>query len=58
LAEADMSRVPGVKRDRQKVHLLVGSIASNNATIVGHTTLEKDIKIIENSDLSRPTIIE
>lgn len=53
-----MSRVPGVKRDRQKVHLLVGSIASNNATIVGHTTLEKDIKIIENSDLSRPTIIE
>ncbi len=58
LAEADMSRVSSVKRDPRKVRLLLRSIARNIATLVDNTTLEKDIRAIENSDLSRPTIIE
>ena len=58
LAEADMSRVSNVKRDPRKVRSLLRSIARNIATLVDNTTLEKDIKTAEDSDLSRPTIID
>ena len=58
LAEIDMSRVTNVKRDPQKVRSLLRSIARNIATLVDNTTLEKDIKAVENTDLSRPTIID
>ncbi len=58
LAEVDMSRVSKVKRDPQKVRSLLRSIARNIATLVDNTTLEKDIKAVENTDLSRPTIID
>lgn len=58
LAEVDMSRVSNVKRDPQKVRSLLRSIARNIATLVDNTTLEKDIKAFENTDLSRPTIID
>lgn len=58
LADVDMSRVSNVKRDPQKVRSLLRSIARNIATLVDNTTLEKDIKAFENTDLSRPTIID
>lgn len=58
LAEADMSRVSKVKRDPEKVRSLLRSIARNIATLVDNTTLEKDIKAVENTDVSRPTIID
>ena len=58
LAEIDMSRVSDVKRDPQKVRSLLRSIARNIATLVDNTTFEKDIKAVENTDLSRPTIID
>jgi predicted AAA+ superfamily ATPase len=58
LTEVDMSRVSNVKRDAQKVRTLLRSIARNIATLVDNTTLEKDIKAVEDADLSRPTIID
>lgn len=58
LADIDMSRVSAVKRDPQKVRTLLRSIARNVATLVDNTTLEKDIKKVEDADLSRPTIID
>jgi hypothetical protein len=58
LADTDMSRVSNVKRDPQKVRSLLRSLARNIATLVDNTTLEKDIKAFENTDLSRPTIID
>jgi len=58
LAEADMSRVSKVKRDPQKVRSLLRSLARNIATLVDNTTLEKDIKAVEDAYLSRPTIID
>ncbi|MDR1594020.1 MAG: DUF4143 domain-containing protein [Prevotellaceae bacterium] len=58
LAEIDMSRVSNIKRDPQKVRTLLRSIARNIATLVDNTTLEKDIKTVEDADLSRPTIID
>jgi len=58
LADIDMSRVSYVKRDPQKVRSLLRSVARNVATLVDNSTLEKDIKTVEDADVSRPTIIE
>lgn len=58
LTEVDMSRVSNVKRDASKVKLLLKSLSRNVATLVDNSTLEKDIKSVENAELSRPTIID
>jgi len=58
LAEADMSRVSNINRDPLKVRALLKSLARNTATLVENTTLANDIKERENSELSRPTIID
>ena len=58
LADIDMSRVSDVKRDPQKVRSLLRSLARNIATEVDNATIERDIKMVEDADLSRPTIIE
>jgi len=58
LADIDMSRVSNVKRDPQRVHTLLRSIARNVATLVDNSTIEKDIKSVEDADISRPTIID
>lgn len=58
LADIDMSRVSNVKRDPKKVRSLLRSIARNVATLVDNTTIEKDIKSVEDADISRPTIID
>jgi predicted AAA+ superfamily ATPase len=58
LAEVDMSRVSNVKRDPNRVRLLLKSLARNIATLVDNTTLEKDIAIKDKAALSRPTIID
>ena len=55
LADIDMSRVSGIKRDPQKVRSLIKAVARNISTLADNTTLAKDIKIIEDSDVSRPT---
>jgi predicted AAA+ superfamily ATPase len=58
LADIDMSRVSNIKRDPQKVKSLLRSIARNVSTLVDNSTLAKDIKTVENNDLSRPTIVD
>jgi predicted AAA+ superfamily ATPase len=58
LADIDMSRVSNIKRDPQKVRSLLRSIARNVSTLVDNSTLAKDIKTVEDNDLSRPTIID
>ncbi len=58
LTEVDMSRVSKVKRDPNKVRSLLKSLSRNVATLVENSTLEKDIKYVENVDLSRPTIVD
>lgn len=58
LADIDMSRVSNVKRDPQRVRTLLRSIARNVATLVDNSTIEKDIKFVEDADISRPTIID
>jgi predicted AAA+ superfamily ATPase len=58
LAEIDISRVSRIRRDPQKVRSLLRAIARNVSTLVDDSTLAKDIKTIEDSDLSRPTVID
>lgn len=58
LAEVDMSRISNIKRNPEKVRGLLRTLARNVATTVDVTVLEKDIKINENKDISRPTIYD
>ena len=58
LAEVDMSRVSDVKRNPEKVRSLLRALARNVATTVDITVLEKDVKLNENTDISRPTIYD
>lgn len=58
LAEVDMSRVSGVKRDPVRVRSLLQSLARNVSTVAEVTTLTKDIKQNDNEDISRPTITD
>lgn len=58
LTELDMSRVSSIKRNPDKVRSLLRAIARNVATSVDITVLEKDIKLHENIDVSRPTIYD
>lgn len=58
LAEVDISRVSGMKRDPVKVRNLLRSLARNTATIVEVSTLAADIHEMEKSEISRPTITD
>ena len=58
LAEVDMSRISNIKRNPEKVRGLLRTLARNVATTVDVTVLEKDIKMNENKDISRPTIYD
>lgn len=56
LADVDMSRSTGVKRESDKVRKLLRSLARNTGTLVDVATLERDIEEKEPGDISRPTI--
>lgn len=56
LCEVDMSQVSGVKRNPFKVRSLLRSLSRNVATLVDNKTLEKDVKMNENNELSRNTL--
>jgi len=58
LTEVDMSRVSEIKRNPAKVRSLLRTLARNTATTADITVLEKDMKLNENSDVSRPTIYD
>jgi len=58
LSEVDMSRVSNSKRNPNKVRSLLRALARNTATTVDLTVLEKDVKLNENTDISRPTIYD
>ena len=56
LAEVDMRRLSMTKRDPIKVRSLLRSLARNISTLTEITTIEKDIKMADNLDITRPTI--
>jgi predicted AAA+ superfamily ATPase len=58
LADIDISRVSNIRRDPQKFRSLFRAIARNVSTLADNSTLGLDIKTVEDSDLSRPTIVD
>ena len=47
----DVNRIDGVKRDTQKMRLLLRSLARNESTTVTNKTLMKDIKAVDDEDI-------
>lgn len=58
ISESDMSRISNIRRDPVKVKNILKSIARNTSTLVDKATIMKDIKELENADISRPTLNE
>lgn len=56
LCEVDISQASEMKRNPQKVRSLLRSLSRNIATLVDNKTLEKDVQLNENSEISRNTI--
>lgn len=52
----DVYRVDGVKRDTQKMRLLLRSLARNESTTVTNKTLMKDIKAVDDEDIDSNTV--
>ena len=54
--EDDVQRIDGITRDRNKVRLLLRSLARNESTTVSNKTLKNDIKEIDDEDVDAKTI--
>ena len=52
----DVYRMDGVKRDTQKMRLLLRSLARNESTTVTNKTLMKDIKAVDDEDIDSNTV--
>ena len=52
----DVYRMDGVKRDTQKMRLLLRSLARNESTTVTNRTLMKDIKAVDDEDIDSNTV--
>ena len=52
----DVYRIDGVKRDTQKMRLLLRSLAWNESTTATNKTLMKDIKAVDDEDIDGNTV--
>ena len=52
----DVYRIDGVKRDTQKMRLLLRSLARNESTTVTNKTLMKDIKAVDDENIDGNTV--
>ncbi len=52
----DVYRIDGIKRDTQKMRLLLRSLARNESTTVTNKTLMKDIKAVDDEDIDSETV--
>ncbi|MCL2110858.1 MAG: DUF4143 domain-containing protein [Clostridiales bacterium] len=58
IAEIDISRIDGVKRDPDKVKALLRSLSRNIASTVKYATISKDISEYSSVDVSNETVSE
>ena len=56
ILDDDVYRIDGVKRDTNKMKLLLRSLARNESTTVTNKTLKKDIKEIDDEDIDIDTV--
>ena len=54
--EDDAFRVDEIKRDKDKMMLLLRSLARNESTTVTNKTLKNDIKNIDDNDIDVDTV--
>ena len=54
--EDDIVRIDGVPRNRNKIKLLLRSLARNESTTVSNKTIKNDIKDIDDEDIDAKTI--
>jgi len=54
--EDDIVRIDGVPRNRNKIKLLLRSLARNESTTVSNKTIKNDIKAIDDEDIDAKTI--
>lgn len=52
----DVFRIDGIKRDTQKMRLLLRSLARNESTTVTNKTLIRDIKSVDDEDIDSNTV--
>lgn len=52
----DVFRIDGVKRDTQKMRLLLRSLARNESTTATNKTLMRDIKAVDDEDIDGNTV--
>jgi predicted AAA+ superfamily ATPase len=58
MAQVDLSKIDGIKRDPEKARALINSLARNNATNATIETLRADIEAFSTTSLSLPTLRE
>ena len=58
IIDDDAYRIDGVNRNKDKMKLLLRSLARNEATTVTNTSLAKDMKEIDDSDIDKDTVSE
>lgn len=56
IIDRDIHRVDGIRRDKHKVELLMRSLARNESTVAGVSTLRKDIALGEGVEMEDNTI--
>lgn len=52
----DVYRIDGIRRDTQKMRLLLRSLARNESTTVTNRTLMRDIKAVDDKDIDGETV--
>ena len=58
IIEDDVYRIDGVKRNKEKMKLLLRSLARNESTTVTNSVLAKDIKEIDDVNIDKDTVAE
>ncbi len=58
IIDDDAYRIDGVNRNKDKMKLLLRSLARNEATTVTNTSLAKDMKESDDSDIDKDTVSE
>jgi len=58
IIDDDVHRLDGIKRNKEKMNLLLHSLARNESTTASKSVLKKDIKAVDSADIDDDTISE
>ncbi len=58
IIDDDVYRIDGLKRNKEKMKLLLRSLARNEATTVTNVSLAKDMKKMDDTDIDKDTVAE